>query len=96
MSAHSNIARLWLFMLKEGGRWKSPELADQLQVPPAQVMHALNAMATRDYASRYLLPGSVPGRPRYQYGVGPKSLVPQGVTVEDLQGAGFVLQQAAA
>lgn len=86
----TNIARLWLLMLKEGGRWKSPELASALSVTPAQAMHALNAMATRGYASRQLLPGSLPGRPRYQYGVDENCLVPQGVTVKHLMEAGVL------
>jgi predicted ArsR family transcriptional regulator len=88
MTEHTQIAQLWLLMLKEGGRWKSPELAEALKVTPAQAMHALNAMATRGYASRQLLPGSLPGRPRYQYGVDAACLVPQGVKVADLLAAG--------
>jgi Mn-dependent DtxR family transcriptional regulator len=79
---HSIIARIWLLMLKEGGRWPARELADKLEIKPASAFMAVNAMAMRGYATRYRLKAA---RSQYEYGVDEACRVPQGVTVKDFQ-----------
>lgn len=90
MNESSNIARVWLLLLREGGRWDVNGLADELgmRLPPLQ--SALNAMATRGYAKR--IPASN-GRRRFVYSLEGPCRVPQGVTVDDLTQAGLAPQE---
>lgn len=77
----TNITRIWLLMLREGGRWASGELAKTLGMKPPAVYMALNAMTTRGFAVRFESPDG------FRYGVAAACGVPQGVKLEDLRGA---------
>jgi DNA-binding IclR family transcriptional regulator len=80
MEKPTAIARAWLVMLKQGGRWTQAELGEETGMPGAALGVALNAMHTRGFAVRY----SENGLRRYQYGVTPTCRVPQGVTVAQM------------
>lgn len=71
--------KLWLAMLKEGGRWKPKELAQKVREDGVLVSQALNSMVTTGYARRF------PRTERFfVYGVTPDCRVPMGVTVREV------------
>lgn len=71
--------KLWLAMLKEGGRWKPKELAAHAREDGVQVSQALNAMIGSKYVRRF------PVGPRFfVYSVTPDCRVPLSVTVKDV------------
>lgn len=83
MAGPSTIAKVWLFLLTEGGHWTSNVLCAELGLRQPALQSALNAMTTRGYAKR------ARDRRPFTYRVEADCRVPQGVTVDDLKRAGL-------
>lgn len=83
------ISKIWLHLVKEGGRWTAPELAAALELKSAQVMSAVNAMYLRQYIQRHDVPGAVGGTAQYQYSVTAKCVTPAGLPLQYLFDAGL-------
>lgn len=75
------IKRIWLMLATEGGLWAAAETAKKLDIKPAAVCMAFNAMTARGYVRRYGTPQ------RYCYGVLPSSKLPQGVLLREVLAA---------
>lgn len=84
-------ARVWLWMMKEGGRHAPPEIVKGCGLlDPAAASTLLTGMVNSGAAVRYQTEGKRGSR----YGVTPGCKVPHGVTVRELMDA--ALAEAAA
>ncbi len=82
-------AKLWLFMLRTGGRWKSKELAKAAAVDGSQVCWLLSAMARNGTATKFEVPGKAS---RFTYGVTGACKIPRCVSLQEV--ADCVLSEA--
>lgn len=88
----TNIARIWLFLLREGGRWSAPEMVEGTGLKPSQLASALYAMYLRGFVRRHELRAGDPGFALYQYGVDRKCIAPPGIALEDFDAAGLQMK----
>ncbi len=72
------VAVLWLHLLKQGGRWRSMEVAAATGVNRREACWQLSGMAARGQVSKFQVPGK---RRSFSYGVTRECKVPQAVTV---------------
>lgn len=85
----TNISRIWLFLVREGGRWTTPEIAESLGMKPAVVMSTVNAMWLRKYVQRNEIPDRALGTPQFQYWVNSQCITPSGMLMQELEQAGL-------
>jgi hypothetical protein len=83
MNEPSNVAKVWLFLLEEGGPWEAHAIREQTGVKPEVLQVVLNSMSTRGHARR------LRDKRPFMYEVDGSCIVPHGVTVEHLQKAGM-------
>lgn len=76
----SKSKQIWLFLLSEGGRWTSNEIADALEMNAQTVRTCLGSMTEAGSVKRYCftIDKSI------QFGVVQDSKVPSGVSLADL------------
>lgn len=73
--------RIWLLLLKEGGRWRTAEISEALSELPYVVTQALYPLERRESVKRY----EKPGKGQFvAWGITPGCKVPQGVSLADL------------
>lgn len=75
--------RIWLHMLREGGRWDADEVADLVKGKRPAVVKGLNAMATCGSVKKF---SKVAGK-RVQFGVTPDCKIANGVTIAEILAA---------
>lgn len=78
--------KLWLMLLREGGRMSAAELARGLEVKPNEIKAVLASMAQNGTVTHY--PRSVASR-RVSYGITNANKVPLELTIDDLLQNGF-------
>jgi hypothetical protein len=74
-------ARIWLFLLKSGGRWIAKDVATEINERQALVAWQLAAMDRYGQARKYPVPGM---KRRFTYGVTGACKIPRSINVQDI------------
>jgi hypothetical protein len=74
-------ARLWLFLLKQGGRWQAGDVSRSVLEPSVLVSRMLGEMSRTGNVRQYEVPGMAR---RFSYGVTGDCKVPRVVRVQDV------------
>jgi hypothetical protein len=83
MSEPSNVAKVWLFLLEEGGCWETHVIRERTGLTSGAMRTALHSMVDKGNVIRQR--DEMP----FLYSVDGSCFVPHGVSVEDLQKAGM-------
>lgn len=82
---------MWLFLLKEGGRWCGSELHKAMNLERRRVAVLVGNMADTGQITRYEKTGP---RSRVRFAVTPACKIPQGVTLAELMEVGILRKGA--
>jgi Mn-dependent DtxR family transcriptional regulator len=82
MNEPSNVAKVWLFLLEEGGCWETHAIREHVDVTPRELTTALHSMTSRGYVKR------LRDQQPFLYEVDDDCTVPLGVQVRGLRKAG--------
>lgn len=73
--------RIWLLMLKEGGRWSAAEIADKLNDHTLMVSQNVASMVEFGSVCRY---EKTTAADRVRFGITPDCKIPRGVSISDI------------
>ncbi len=78
---HLGVSAIWLFLLKEGGRWSTREIAEAFGGKIDRVCSLTHAMAGRGFVKRH---HKGEYRAQYEYAVDGTCEVPRKVKMSDI------------